>query len=64
MSQCLNCKAKLGCGCQKRTASDGKSCCANCIVKYENELKAAGKKTQSLNEVKVENVFAVYMPNK
>jgi len=39
MSTCLNCKTKLGCGCQKRVASDGKSVCATCLGKYEQSLK-------------------------
>lgn len=36
---CNNCNARLSCGCQKKTASDGKSCCANCLAQYENSLK-------------------------
>ena len=39
MAQCANCKKKLGCGCQKRTATDGKSCCATCVGNYERSLK-------------------------
>ena len=39
MSKCGNCKATLGCSCKKRTASDGKSCCANCISNYEKTVK-------------------------
>ena len=39
MAQCTNCKRNLSCGCQKKTASDGKSCCANCIKQYETNLK-------------------------
>lgn len=39
MANCLNCKAKLSCGCQQRKASDGKSVCANCLANYENQLK-------------------------
>lgn len=44
MSACLNCGSSLGCSCQKRIASDGKSVCANCITAYEVNLK---KKTQT-----------------
>jgi hypothetical protein len=40
---CDNCKTHLSCGCQKRIASDGASCCENCIVTYEANLLA--KKT-------------------
>ena len=36
---CLNCNAKLSCGCQKRVATDGKSVCSNCLGLYENKLK-------------------------
>lgn len=36
---CLNCGAKLSCGCQKRTASDEKSCCSTCLAGYEMSLK-------------------------
>lgn len=36
---CSNCGTKLTCGCQKRSASDGKSTCSNCITSYENNLK-------------------------
>lgn len=39
MAQCLNCKRSLSCGCQKKTASDGKSCCSNCIADYEKKIQ-------------------------
>ena len=40
MSQCLNCKATLTCGCQKRVASDSKQCCTKCLFTYEQQLIA------------------------
>jgi len=40
MTTCLNCGITLGCGCQKRTASNGKSACSTCLGKYEQSLKA------------------------
>lgn len=40
MAICPNCKAKLECGCQRRTASDGTSCCELCLKKYEEKLKS------------------------
>ena len=40
MSACLNCGTKLSCGCQKRTASDGKSVCGTCLTGYEAALKS------------------------
>ena len=38
MANCPNCKKKLSCGCQKRTASDGKSVCSGCVKTYEAGL--------------------------
>jgi len=38
MAQCSNCRTKLGCGCQRKTASDGRSVCVTCAAKYEYEL--------------------------
>lgn len=38
MSTCANCKSKLGCSCQKRVASDGKSCCTKCLQAYEKQI--------------------------
>ena len=40
MSVCPNCKNQLSCGCQRRTASDGKQVCSNCLGQYEGQLKA------------------------
>lgn len=39
MATCANCKNKMSCGCQKRTASDGKSVCSKCVTSYEADLK-------------------------
>jgi hypothetical protein len=39
MKICNNCGAQLSCGCQRRDASDGKSCCDQCINTYETALK-------------------------
>jgi hypothetical protein len=36
---CPNCKTKLSCGCQRRTASNGTTACSSCIGSYERELK-------------------------
>lgn len=36
---CENCKTALSCGCQKKTASDGKSVCSSCAKAYEDKLK-------------------------
>lgn len=36
---CSNCGTRMSCGCQRRTASDGKSCCSKCINTYEAKLK-------------------------
>ena len=40
MSACSNCKTRLSCGCQRRTASNGQQVCSNCIANYEAKLKA------------------------
>lgn len=39
MAACSNCRKNLSCGCQKKTASDGKSVCNACITSYEAGLK-------------------------
>jgi hypothetical protein len=36
---CNNCGARMSCGCQKRRASDGTSCCSTCLAFYEKNLK-------------------------
>ena len=45
MAICQNCKREMGCGCNKRTASDGKSCCSNCLASYEISLNGKQKPT-------------------
>lgn len=35
----MNCGTSMGCSCQRRVASDGKSCCSSCISAYEVNLK-------------------------
>jgi hypothetical protein len=39
MKTCTNCGAQITCGCQERTASNGKQVCSNCITAYENSLQ-------------------------
>jgi hypothetical protein len=36
---CPNCRAVLSCGCQRRTATDGKQLCSSCLQSYEQNLK-------------------------
>lgn len=36
--KCQNCGKKLSCGCKKRTAEDGKSCCSSCVQTYNAAL--------------------------
>jgi hypothetical protein len=45
MAKCGNCGAKLGCSCKTRKATDGKSCCVNCVTAYNAKLKINKKKT-------------------
>ena len=41
---CSNCNTTLSCGCQRRTASDGKQVCSGCVNAYEVKLKQKIKK--------------------
>jgi len=45
---CNNCGARMSCGCQKRRASDGTSCCSTCLSFYEKKLKAE-KEIKNIN---------------
>ena len=38
-TNCPNCNSTLSCGCQIKTASDGKKVCNNCITNYEKSIK-------------------------
>ena len=40
---CPNCNAPLSCGCQKRTASDGKQVCSSCVAAYERKIADSKK---------------------
>ena len=56
---CQNCKTKLSCGCQKRTASDGAQVCSSCITSYESNLKILKHPIQSAGDAKpTKNLFA------
>jgi hypothetical protein len=59
---CNNCKAPLGCSCQKKTASNGASVCANCIGTYEAQLKGlkAVKPHNALSNTKPTGVHVLY----
>lgn len=48
---CNNCGARLSCGCQKKRATDGTSCCSTCLPFYEKKLKAE----KELNTIKTPN---------
>jgi hypothetical protein len=39
MANCPNCGAVLNCGCQRKSASDGKQGCVLCIPAYELALR-------------------------
>jgi hypothetical protein len=54
---CQNCKSKLSCGCQKRTASDGKGVCTMCLTQYEGTLQ---KKTPVTTPQPPSNVTVIY----
>ena len=38
MRTCQNCSTAITCGCQVKTASDGKQVCNNCVSNYETKL--------------------------
>ena len=48
MAKCPNCSKTLSCGCQNRTASDGKAVCSNCLNNYESTLKSPDNNTNSI----------------
>lgn len=64
MSACQNCGTNLGCSCQRRAASDGRSVCASCISEYEKKIKSinAPKPSSSTAPTNV-NVFYKAPPN-
>lgn len=47
MRSCPNCGAQITCGCQDRTASDGKRVCSNCVAFYEQQLAAIQQSLQN-----------------
>jgi len=55
---CPNCKAKLSCGCQKRSASNGTQGCTNCITSLELSLK----NSPNPGSVSPSNVKVLYTP--
>lgn len=57
MANCLNCNKKLSCGCQQRKASDGKSCCTNCLAAYESKLRIGKAQPQPSVQAKNPNVW-------
>lgn len=56
---CTNCGAKLSCGCQKRTASDGRAVCGSCISAYELNINKIKVDTSPANN-KPSNVSIFY----
>lgn len=46
MANCPNCKRKITCGCQKRTAPDGTQACTGCINTFTKNInnKTTNKK--------------------
>lgn len=53
---CPNCKAKLSCGCQKRSASTGAQGCTNCIASLELSVK----NSPSSNSLEASNVKVLF----
>ena len=46
MSTCPNCSKKLTCGCQRKTASNGRVVCNTCAATYETSLKTTKPKAK------------------
>lgn len=61
---CPNCKARLSCGCQKRSASNGAAVCTMCINAYEQSLRNKKSATGVYTNTTPSNVQAVYIPPK
>ena len=54
--RCTNCNSRLTCGCQRVTASDGKSCCKGCIGVYQkNNTKTKPVKASVSRAVNTNN---------
>lgn len=59
MQNCSNCNAQITCGCQRRTATDGKAVCTSCITAYEaklSELNSASLNNQDNTQTQTNNV--------
>ena len=39
-STCLNCGARMSCGCQRRTATNGTSACSSCVDALNAKIAA------------------------
>lgn len=46
---CPNCNTALSCGCQRRTASDGKEVCSSCVQAYEHNLQIQRQQASASN---------------
>lgn len=60
MSTCPNCKTKLSCGCQKRTASDNTVVCTSCLAPYEAKIKSNVVVNNSPQITTPSNVTLIY----
>jgi hypothetical protein len=58
MQNCTNCGAQISCGCQKRTATDGKAVCTSCVTAYEANLAQLNNNlnSQQNNQTQSNNV--------
>jgi len=45
--KCPNCNTALSCGCQQRTASDGRQVCSSCAQAYEHNLQVKRREQQN-----------------
>ena len=65
MSTCPNCGAKITCGCQRRTATNGAAACTSCLGALNAKIKAASapkKFTPPAPPTAPTNVTVTYKP--
>jgi hypothetical protein len=60
---CPNCGSKLSCGCQRKTASDGKQGCTQCIPAYEKSISIKNSHQKDDQQLTVEQRIRLQTPS-
>lgn len=55
--KCENCNTKLSCGCKKRVANDGTSCCTACVAGYNLKLDQNKTSSTGVNPTSIKVVY-------